>query len=221
LGVPIGYLVNTGIIAVVALSAVSRHRPSRSSPFGLRGIFGVLLNWPLAVFLLLAASTALAIAQNGVGSPVFGIGLGFAVLATAGLVVLARRARATGPALERALDEGLGAGWRDGVEAGLAAGSAVGPPSPASCSRRSRSVVRSSASRASATAPRAEGTCSTSIEIAPVVRAGRRSSISTAERSASAASVSGHVTCCIGSPPTAGCASARTTDSGQPVSPTR
>jgi acetyl esterase/lipase len=121
LSVPIGYLVTTGIIAVVTLSAVSRHRPSRSSPFGLRGMFGVLLNWPLAVFLLLAASTALAVAQNGVGSAVFWIGLGFAVLTTAGLFVLRRHARGTGPALERALDEGLGAGWRDGVDADLAA----------------------------------------------------------------------------------------------------
>jgi len=84
-------------------------------------MFGFLLNWPLAVFLLLAASTALAVAQNGVGSPVFWIGLGLAVLATAGLAALYRRARATGPALERALDEGLGADWRDGVDAGLAA----------------------------------------------------------------------------------------------------
>jgi acetyl esterase/lipase len=82
---------------------------------------GFLLNWPLAVFLFLAASTALAVAQNGVGSPVFWIGLGFAVLGTAGLVVLGRRARGTGPALERALDEGLGADWRDGAGADLAA----------------------------------------------------------------------------------------------------
>jgi acetyl esterase/lipase len=119
--VPIGYLVTTGIIALIVLSAVSRHRPSRSSPFGLRGMFGFLLNWPLPVFLLLAASTALAVAQNGVGSPVFWIGLGFAVLASAGLVVLGRRARGTGPALERALDEGLGTGRRDGVDADLAA----------------------------------------------------------------------------------------------------
>jgi acetyl esterase/lipase len=83
-------------------------------------MFGFLLNWPLAVFLLLAASTALAIIQNGAGSPVFWIGLGFAVIATAGLLVLGRRARGTGPALERALDEGLGAGWHDGVHADLA-----------------------------------------------------------------------------------------------------
>ncbi|HEY7004715.1 MAG TPA: alpha/beta hydrolase [Gaiellaceae bacterium] len=75
----------------------------------------------MAVFVLLVASTALAVAQSGVGSPVFWIGLGFAVLASVGLAILRRRAQETGPAVERALDEGLGAGWRDGVEAELVA----------------------------------------------------------------------------------------------------
>ena len=110
---PIGYLISTGLLAIVALLAVARHRPRRSSPFRLSYALGFLLNWPLATFLLLVASTALAIVQNGVGSPVFWIGLGFAVLASGGLVVLRGRALGTGPALERALDEGLGAEWRD------------------------------------------------------------------------------------------------------------
>jgi acetyl esterase/lipase len=118
---PIGYLVTTALMAAVALSAVSRHRPRRSSPLRLSYVFGLVLNWPLVAFVLLVASTALAVAQSGVGSPVFWIGLGFAVLASAGLVVLRQRAQGTGPALERALEEGLGAGWRDGVDAGLAA----------------------------------------------------------------------------------------------------
>jgi hypothetical protein len=46
----------------------------------------------------------LAIVQSGAGSPVFWIGLGFAALEAAGLVVLARRALGTGRAVERALD---------------------------------------------------------------------------------------------------------------------
>ena len=53
---PIGYLVTTGLLAAVALSAVSRHRPRRSSPFRLSYLVGFLLNWPLAVFLMLVAS---------------------------------------------------------------------------------------------------------------------------------------------------------------------
>src|SRR5262245_183034 len=118
---PFGYLITTGLIAAVTVSAVARRRPRRSSPFRLSYLVGFLLNWPVAVFLLLVASTALAIIQNGVGSPVFWLGLAFGIVASAGLAVLRGRARETGPALERALDEGLGADWRDRVDAGLAA----------------------------------------------------------------------------------------------------
>src|SRR5215510_13408283 len=87
---PIGYLLTTGLMATFVMLAISRHRPRRSSPFRLSYVFGFLFNWPLVAFALLAASTALAIAQSGTGSAVFWIGLGFASLASAGLVVLGR-----------------------------------------------------------------------------------------------------------------------------------
>jgi acetyl esterase/lipase len=118
---PIGYLITTGGMAAVALSAALRHRPRRSSPFRLSYVFGLWLNWPLIAFLLLVASTSLAVAQSGVDSFGLWIGVGLAAVASAALVILRQRARRTGPAVERALDEGLGAGWRDGVEAELAA----------------------------------------------------------------------------------------------------
>lgn len=118
---PVGYLISTGLVATVTLSSVARHQPRRSSPFRLIYGIGFLLNWPLAMSALLVASTALAIDQSGTGSPVFWIGFGFAVLASGGLVILRGRARGTGPALERALDEGVGAGWRDDVGADLVA----------------------------------------------------------------------------------------------------
>jgi len=118
---PIGYLISTGLMATFVLLAVSSHRPRRSSPFRLSYFFGFLINWPLVAFVLLVASTALAIVQSGVGSPVFWIGLGLAVLASAGLGVLGRRGRRTTPVVERALSEGLGADWRDGVDPELAA----------------------------------------------------------------------------------------------------
>ena len=101
--------------------AVLQHRPRRSSQFHLHYVFGLWLDWPLLTFLVLVASTALAIDQSGVDSPWLWIGLRFAVIASAGLVVLRRVAQGTGPALERALDEGLGADWRGGVNAELAA----------------------------------------------------------------------------------------------------
>jgi hypothetical protein len=90
--VPIGYLVSTGLTATFVLLAAARRRPRESSPIRLSYIFGFLFNWPLLAFFLLAASTALAIVQSGVGSPLFWVGLGFAVLASPGLAVLARRA---------------------------------------------------------------------------------------------------------------------------------
>ena len=52
---------------------------------------------------MLAASTALAIAQGDIATPVGWIGLGLAVLATAGLVVIARQALRTGEVVDRAL----------------------------------------------------------------------------------------------------------------------
>jgi acetyl esterase/lipase len=118
---PIGYLVTTGGIAAVTWSAVLRHRPRRSSPFRLSYAFGLWLNWPLVTFLLLVASTVLAVDQSGVGSPGLWIGFGLSVVASAGLVVLRRRARRTGPVLQQALDEGLGTEWSERVDADLAA----------------------------------------------------------------------------------------------------
>lgn len=117
---PIGYLVTTGLIATAVVYAVSRHTPRQSSPFRLSYVFGLWLNWPAVVLVVLVASTALAIAESGVGLG-FWIGLGLAGLAAAGLVVLRRRALGTGPAVERALDEGLGPAWRDRVDPELAA----------------------------------------------------------------------------------------------------
>lgn len=118
---PIGYLITTAGVALVGWSAVLGRRPRRSSPFRPSYVVGLWLNWPLVAFLVLAASTALAIDQNGIDSSGLRIGLGLAVVATAALGVLHRRAHGTGPALERALDAGLGAAWREGVDPGLAA----------------------------------------------------------------------------------------------------
>jgi acetyl esterase/lipase len=116
---PIGYLITTGLIAWVASAAVWGIRPRRSSPFSLRYSVAFLLNWPLAVFVLLVASTVLAIMQSGVGSAGFWIGLALAIIASAELLILSRRARATGRVIERALDAGLGAGWRSATDAEL------------------------------------------------------------------------------------------------------
>jgi acetyl esterase/lipase len=98
-----------------------RRRPRRSAPFRASFVFGLWLNWPLLTFLLLVASTALAVVQTDLGAPSLWVGIGLAALASAALFALYGEARRTGPVLERALDEGLGSGWREGVPDELAA----------------------------------------------------------------------------------------------------
>ena len=160
-------------------AAVARLRPRRSSPFRLSYLFGIgstgrsppsCCSSPRR----LLRSTRPASTRLG-----FWIGLGLAVVASSGLAILRQRARGTGPALERALDEGLGADWRDGVDAELAARLRrrpslarilLAPISPA--------AAASSESRTSATALRAGRTCSTSVAIARIDRAAQYSSTS-------------------------------------------
>jgi acetyl esterase/lipase len=107
-------------MAVVAVLAVLQRRPRRSRPFRVTYLFGLWLNWPFFSFLLLVASTALALAQSGLSVGLW-IGLGLAAVVSGGLLVLRFEARKTGPTLERALDDGLGAGWRDGAAPELVA----------------------------------------------------------------------------------------------------
>ena len=119
---PIGYVVSTGLMATCTLFALVPPHPRRSSPFRVSFLLGFLVNeLPFVAFYLLAASTALAIVQNGVDSSVFWVGFGLAVLASVGLAIVVWRALQTGPALERALDVGLGAGWRTRIDAPTAA----------------------------------------------------------------------------------------------------
>jgi acetyl esterase/lipase len=118
---PIGYLIIAGGVAATAWAAVLRLRPRRSSPFRLSYVFGLWLNWPLVAFVVLVASTALAVDQTGPGSPWLWVGLGLAVVASTALEALRRLAHGTGPVLMRALDDGLGADWRDSADAELVA----------------------------------------------------------------------------------------------------
>src|SRR5215510_9111335 len=101
---PFGYLISTGLMALFVLFAIAPPRPRRSSPLRLSFWLGFLVNeLPFVAFYVLGASTALAIAQKDIGNPVGWIGLGLAVLATAGLVVVVLRATRTGPVVDEAL----------------------------------------------------------------------------------------------------------------------
>lgn len=106
---PFGYLITTGLIATCVLFALAPPRPRRSSPFRVSFVLAFMVNeLPFFAFYWLVASTLLAVAQGDIASPVGWIGLGLAVLATLGLVLVARRALPTGDAIDRALtDAGL------------------------------------------------------------------------------------------------------------------
>jgi acetyl esterase/lipase len=115
--VPFGYLVTTTLAAVCTAFALAPPRPRRSSPSNRSFWLGYLFNeLPFVAFYVLLASTALAIGQSDLNTPVGWIGLGAAALATAGLSVVAWRGLRAQPAVERALVEGLGAGWRSAVD---------------------------------------------------------------------------------------------------------
>ena len=102
---PFGYLFTTGVMAVLVLFAVASPRPSRSSPESRSFWLGFMVNeLPFLAFYVLAASTALAIGQGDIANPVGWIGLGLAVLATAGLVVVVLRALRTGAVVDEALN---------------------------------------------------------------------------------------------------------------------
>lgn len=119
--VPIGYLVAVGLAAWCTLFAVAPPRPRRSSPSNASYRFGFLVNeLPFVALYWLLASTALAIVQGDLDSPGGWAGFGLALLASAGLVVIVRRALRAGPAVDHALSEGLGTGWRTAIDAGLA-----------------------------------------------------------------------------------------------------
>jgi acetyl esterase/lipase len=102
--VPFGYLITTGLMTLFVLFAVAPPRPARSSRFRLSSWLGFIVNEvPFIAFYVLAASTALAIAQGDIANPVGLIGLVLAVLATGGLVVVVLRATRTGDVVDDAL----------------------------------------------------------------------------------------------------------------------
>jgi len=76
--------------------------------------FGFLVNeLPLLAVYWLLASTLLLWAQGDFGSPGVWVPIGLAIATAIGLAVVIGRALRTGPVVERALRDGLGANWRD------------------------------------------------------------------------------------------------------------
>jgi acetyl esterase/lipase len=106
---PFGYLIGTGLIAIYVLFALAPPKPRHTTPVRVSFWLGYLVNeLPFLAFYILVASTALAVGQRDIATPVGWIGLGLAILATPGLVVIVRRALQTGAAVDDALiDAGL------------------------------------------------------------------------------------------------------------------
>jgi hypothetical protein len=98
--------------------AAPPRRPRLLAAVGFR--VGVVVNeLPLVVSLALLAATALAIANGDVGSLGGWMVVAAASLTLAGLVLVVRRGVQAGAAIERALTDGLGGGWRAQIEPGM------------------------------------------------------------------------------------------------------
>ena len=76
---------------------------------------------PFVTFYWLLASTLLAFGQGDIDSPGGWVAFGVAVVATAGLAVVAWRGLQAGPAIDNAMSQGLGADWRSHIDPEMAA----------------------------------------------------------------------------------------------------
>lgn len=110
---PVGYLVGVGIAGLCTVTALTA--PRLPGPLGAVSYrVGLVFNEiPFVLFYLLLASTLLAFGEGDIGTPASWVAVGAALLVTIGLAVVARRGFRARPAVERALDDGLGIGWRD------------------------------------------------------------------------------------------------------------
>jgi acetyl esterase/lipase len=113
---PIGYLVTVALIAWLTIFALAPLRRPRTLAL-LSWWFGLVINeLPFLAVYWLLGSTLLAFSQGDIDSPGGWVALGIAVLTTFGLGVIAWRGWRAGPAVKRALNEGLGAGWRNSLD---------------------------------------------------------------------------------------------------------
>jgi acetyl esterase/lipase len=112
-------MVTAAIVAWCTLLALAPLR--RPLPLGLVSFLcGFVLNeLPFIAFYYLLVSVLLSIGQSGLDSPGDWAEVCLVVLTTAGLGVIAWRGLRTGPEVNRALSEGLGADWRTALAAGM------------------------------------------------------------------------------------------------------
>jgi acetyl esterase/lipase len=118
--VPFGYLVSVLLMAACTLFALAPPRPRQSSPSNLSFWIGYLLNeLPFVAIWWLLAATLLAFGEGDIGSPGGWAAVGLAALTMVGLLVIVWRGLRAGRVVDRAIREGLGAGWPTAIEAGM------------------------------------------------------------------------------------------------------
>jgi acetyl esterase/lipase len=117
---PVGYLVSVALVAGATLtSLIPARRPPALAWLSFRA--SVALNeLPFAAAAFLLASTALAAGQGGLNSPGGYVGLGLAIVTTGGLAAVTCRGVRARRVLDRALQEGLGTGWRSTLDTATA-----------------------------------------------------------------------------------------------------
>ncbi|MBA9006308.1 alpha/beta hydrolase [Thermomonospora cellulosilytica] len=118
---PVGYSVTVAFVVLgtlFALAPVRRPRPLADVSYHL----GLVVNeLPFTAFLWLLIWTSVAFAQSDIAAPGGWATLGLAVVTASGLAVVAWRGLRDRASVERAMAEGLGAGWRTAIDADLAA----------------------------------------------------------------------------------------------------
>jgi hypothetical protein len=116
----IGYLVTVAFVAVLTVFALAPIRHPRTLGLLSWGLGLVINELPFLAFYWLLAATLLAFGQGDIGSAGGWVVFGLAVLTSVCLGVIAWRGWRAGPAMARAMSEGLGAGWRNELQPQLA-----------------------------------------------------------------------------------------------------
>ncbi|MDR2986630.1 MAG: alpha/beta hydrolase [Nocardiopsaceae bacterium] len=114
-GLPVGYAVAVSLAGLATLAAISAR--SGAGPFGLiRYLAGFIVNeQPILAGYWLGTATLLAAIQGDLSGPAaWAVGAIAASTAAAQIVLVARSLPAVA-VIDKALDDGLGPGWRDGA----------------------------------------------------------------------------------------------------------
>ena len=117
---PVGFLITAGLVTLGM--AASLWPPARSGPLGMvTWLVNAIPNEsPFVAFYWMGASTWLASGQSDFHGAEVWVGVGLAAASFAGTPVLVRRSLRAAPAIERALDQGLGPVWRDAAGGSIA-----------------------------------------------------------------------------------------------------